>query len=83
MPLRFSIVHIGKLMYLVSLMEWRVYLISKDWDETMFLLVLKGTLRFGLIDVTEAQLGIIFVQIVSGIFGCSFWSRSVRLLKSL
>ncbi|ODM95002.1 Choline/ethanolaminephosphotransferase 1, partial [Orchesella cincta] len=35
-----------------------------------------GTLRFGFIDVTEAQMGIIIVHMVSGYFGCSFWTKS-------
>jgi hypothetical protein len=37
----------------------------------------KGTLRFGLIDVTEAQMGIILVHVISGAFGCEFWTQSV------
>lgn len=36
-----------------------------------------GTLRFGFIDVTEAQIGIIIIHIVSGYFGCSFWTKSL------
>ncbi|XP_042239799.1 cholinephosphotransferase 1-like isoform X5 [Homarus americanus] len=33
-----------------------------------------GTLRFGFIDVTEAQFGVMAIHIISVIFGSSFWS---------
>ncbi|KAF2903037.1 hypothetical protein ILUMI_03155 [Ignelater luminosus] len=36
-----------------------------------------GTLRFGKIDVTEAQFSIITIQLVSAIFGPSIWSTKV------
>lgn len=36
-----------------------------------------GTLRFGFIDVTEAQMGIIIVHMISGYFGSSFWTKSL------
>lgn len=44
----------------------------------LFTFIVLGTLRFGLIDVTEAQLGIILVHVVSGLFGVDFWTKSVR-----
>jgi len=36
-----------------------------------------GTLRFGRIDVTEAQFGIMLVHVVSGLWGCSFWATKL------
>ncbi|ODM87815.1 Phosphatidylserine synthase 2 [Orchesella cincta] len=36
-----------------------------------------GTLKFGVIDVTEAQIGIVILHMVSGYFGSSFWSQSL------
>lgn len=36
-----------------------------------------GTLRFGKVDVTEAQFSIIAIQLVSAIFGPSIWSTKV------
>ncbi|ODM95430.1 Choline/ethanolaminephosphotransferase 1 [Orchesella cincta] len=34
------------------------------------------TSRFGTIDVTEVQMGIIIVHMISGYYGCSFWTQS-------
>lgn len=39
-----------------------------------------GTLRFGYIDVTEAQFGVMLIHIVSAIFGCHFWSLKVPVI---
>ncbi|CAL4124098.1 unnamed protein product, partial [Meganyctiphanes norvegica] len=39
-----------------------------------------GTLRFGFIDVTEAQFGVMLIHLVSAIFGCKFWSLKVPVL---
>ncbi|KAB7493643.1 Choline/ethanolaminephosphotransferase 1 [Armadillidium nasatum] len=39
-----------------------------------------GTLRFGLIDVTEAQFTVIVILLISSIFGSGFWST--RMLPS-
>lgn len=39
-----------------------------------------GTLRFGFIDVTEAQFGVITIHLVSVIFGTGFWSLKVPVL---
>ncbi|XP_066977402.1 cholinephosphotransferase 1 isoform X3 [Macrobrachium rosenbergii] len=36
-----------------------------------------GTLRFGFIDVTEAQFGVIAIHLLSVIFGPSFWSLKI------
>uniref|UniRef100_A0A1B6EBK0 diacylglycerol cholinephosphotransferase n=1 Tax=Clastoptera arizonana TaxID=38151 RepID=A0A1B6EBK0_9HEMI len=36
-----------------------------------------GTLRFGKVDVTEAQFTIIFIHVISGIFGPSIWSTKL------
>ncbi|XP_076034669.1 choline/ethanolaminephosphotransferase 1 bbc isoform X3 [Oratosquilla oratoria] len=36
-----------------------------------------GTLRFGFIDVTEAQFGVMAILMVSSVFGSSFWSSKV------
>jgi hypothetical protein len=36
-----------------------------------------GTLRFGKIDVTEAQITIIFIHLMSAIFGPSVWMTKV------
>ncbi|XP_042239776.1 cholinephosphotransferase 1-like isoform X2 [Homarus americanus] len=36
-----------------------------------------GTLRFGFIDVTEAQFGVMAIHIISVIFGSSFWSLKI------
>lgn len=33
-----------------------------------------GTLKFGIIDVTEGQLSIAMLYVISGVFGSSFWS---------
>jgi hypothetical protein len=38
-----------------------------------------GTLRFGKIDVTEAQITIIFIHLVSAIFGPSVWMTKVSI----
>ncbi|CAG7683781.1 unnamed protein product [Allacma fusca] len=35
-----------------------------------------GTLRFGKIDVTEAQVAIMIIHCVSGTLGCEFWSKT-------
>jgi hypothetical protein len=40
-----------------------------------------GTLRFGFIDVTEAQIGIIIAHLLSATFGNEFWTYSVREIK--
>ncbi len=37
-----------------------------------------GTLKFGTIDVTEAQVAIVIVHFISGFFGESLWSMTVR-----
>ena len=37
-----------------------------------------GTLRFGKVDVTEAQYSIISIQLISAIFGPGVWSTKVR-----
>ncbi|XP_066977399.1 cholinephosphotransferase 1 isoform X1 [Macrobrachium rosenbergii] len=39
-----------------------------------------GTLRFGFIDVTEAQFGVIAIHLLSVIFGPSFWSLKIPVL---
>nr|VZI10445.1 unnamed protein product [Spirometra erinaceieuropaei] len=39
-----------------------------------------GTLEFGRVDVTEAQLGLIFAFLVSSVFGVQFWSIRLPLL---
>ncbi|XP_042239785.1 cholinephosphotransferase 1-like isoform X3 [Homarus americanus] len=39
-----------------------------------------GTLRFGFIDVTEAQFGVMAIHIISVIFGSSFWSLKVPMM---
>ncbi|CAG7830996.1 unnamed protein product [Allacma fusca] len=36
-----------------------------------------GTLSFGLVDVTEAELTMVLVQLVSGLFGTGFWTENV------
>lgn len=36
-----------------------------------------GTLRFGKVDVTEAQITIMIIQLVSAIFGSSVWTTKV------
>jgi hypothetical protein len=36
-----------------------------------------GTLKFGTIDVTEAQVSIVIVHFISGLFGETFWSLTV------
>lgn len=36
-----------------------------------------GTLRFGRFDVTEAQFGVIALQVISGIFGSSIWGSKI------
>jgi hypothetical protein len=42
---------------------------------------LSGTLRFGKIDVTEAQITIIFIHLMSAIFGPSVWMTKVSIWK--
>lgn len=36
-----------------------------------------GTLRFGKIDVTEAQIGIMIVHLLTAAFGGDFWAYTV------
>lgn len=38
-----------------------------------------GTLRFGKVDVTEAQVTIMIIQLVSAIFGSSVWTTKVTI----
>ncbi|XP_021913067.1 cholinephosphotransferase 1 isoform X2 [Zootermopsis nevadensis] len=40
-----------------------------------------GTLRFGKIDVTEAQITIIFIHLMSAIFGPSVWMTKIPFLE--
>ena len=42
---------------------------------------LSGTLRFGKIDVTEAQITIIFIHLISAMFGPSVWMTKVSIWK--
>ena len=39
-----------------------------------------GTLRFGKVDVTEAQATIMLIHIVSAVFGPSIWTSKVTIL---
>ncbi|XP_064112273.1 choline/ethanolaminephosphotransferase 1-like isoform X3 [Macrobrachium nipponense] len=39
-----------------------------------------GTLRFGFVDVTEAQFGVIAIHLLSVIFGPSFWSLKLPFI---
>ncbi|XP_063840307.1 cholinephosphotransferase 1-like isoform X1 [Scylla paramamosain] len=39
-----------------------------------------GTLRFGMVDVTEAQFGVMAIHLISVIFGSEFWSLKVPVL---
>ncbi|XP_068220799.1 choline/ethanolaminephosphotransferase 1 isoform X2 [Palaemon carinicauda] len=39
-----------------------------------------GTLRFGFIDVTEAQFGVILIHLFSVIFGPNFWSLKLPMI---
>ncbi|KAK8739087.1 hypothetical protein OTU49_003470 [Cherax quadricarinatus] len=39
-----------------------------------------GTLRFGFVDVTEAQFGVIIIHLISVIFGSGVWSLKVPVL---
>ncbi|XP_045118391.1 cholinephosphotransferase 1-like isoform X2 [Portunus trituberculatus] len=39
-----------------------------------------GTLRFGMVDVTEAQFGVMAIHLISVIFGSDFWSLEVPVL---
>lgn len=39
-----------------------------------------GTLRFGKVDVTEAQATIMIIQMVSAIFGSNIWTTKVTIL---
>jgi hypothetical protein len=41
-------------------------------NDYIFAIIL-GTLRFGRFDVTETQISIIFVHIMSAVFGTSIW----------
>jgi len=43
------------------------------------LLWLKGTLRFGKFDVTETQLTVIFLHLISALFGTGVWDYEVSL----
>lgn len=36
-----------------------------------------GTLRFGMVDVTEAQFGVMAIHLISVIFGSEFWSLKI------
>ncbi|XP_045118392.1 cholinephosphotransferase 1-like isoform X3 [Portunus trituberculatus] len=36
-----------------------------------------GTLRFGMVDVTEAQFGVMAIHLISVIFGSDFWSLEI------
>lgn len=36
-----------------------------------------GTLRFGKVDVTEAQVTIMMIQMVSAVFGSNIWTTKV------
>jgi len=58
---------------------WQIQLIS-IWIFTEL-----GTLRFGKIDVTEAQYGIMFLHMLTFFFGGSLWEHhvSVCILYSL
>ncbi|XP_071452388.1 cholinephosphotransferase 1 isoform X4 [Hetaerina americana] len=38
-----------------------------------------GKLRFGKVDVTEAQITIIFIHLISAVFGSSIWSTKIPL----
>ena len=40
-----------------------------------------GTLRFGKIDVTEAQYGIIGLHLLTFIFGSSMWQQNVSIFR--
>ncbi|KAG0711546.1 Choline/ethanolaminephosphotransferase 1 [Chionoecetes opilio] len=39
-----------------------------------------GTLRFGMVDVTEAQFGVMAIHLISVLFGSGFWSLKVPML---
>ncbi|CAH1786282.1 unnamed protein product [Owenia fusiformis] len=39
-----------------------------------------GTLRFGMIDVTEAQLLIVLANLITAVFGPGFWSNTVPII---
>lgn len=38
---------------------------------------MSGTLRFGKVDVTEAQVTIMIIQLISAIFGSNIWTTKV------
>ncbi|XP_045118393.1 cholinephosphotransferase 1-like isoform X4 [Portunus trituberculatus] len=40
-----------------------------------------GTLRFGMVDVTEAQFGVMAIHLISVIFGSDFWSLELPYLE--
>ena len=45
----------------------------------MFFYFSVGTLRFGKIDVTEAQYGIIGLHLLTFIFGANMWQQHVSI----
>ena len=53
--------------------------ISNDPLNNSFLVQCAGTLRFGKIDVTEAQYGIIGLHLLTFIFGSSMWQQRVSI----
>ncbi|KAM4795185.1 choline/ethanolaminephosphotransferase 1 isoform 2-T2 [Rhinophrynus dorsalis] len=40
-----------------------------------------GTLRFGIFDVTETELSVIVIQLLSGILGPGFWNKTIPVLN--
>ena len=39
-----------------------------------------GTLKFGIVDVTEAEIAIVLVHVATGLFGGTIWSLTVNFI---
>lgn len=74
----FFTVLIGKLTYQVIFLDYfeNWFILLKNYIY-LFMFFILGSLRFGKVDVTEAQFTIIFIHLVSAIFGPSFWTKEV------
>ncbi|XP_002738954.1 cholinephosphotransferase 1-like [Saccoglossus kowalevskii] len=65
--------HPGWLMYMISVGVFLFY--TAHWQAYV-----SGELKFGKLDVTEAQFLIIFIYLLSGIFGPLFWATRIPVL---
>lgn len=70
---------------ILSLKEWisrkekKTKNSSAVFSVVIYYLAILGTLRFGQVDVTEAQFGIIGLHLLTFLFGGSIWQQHVRI----